>query len=124
MMTRSEEIAARETLRRLEDVLNEPPFEDGEDEVDALPSEAEARAVVERLGIDVPALAARIREQVAAFEAARAESEPEAPAARPADPVPPSVHQAAPGPALPPEAADTVLPDAGAKEGKRPPPPR
>ena len=50
MMTHPEELAARETLRRLQAVLDESPFdEEAPLSEDELPSEAEARACLDRL---------------------------------------------------------------------------
>ncbi len=61
MMNDPEETKARETLRRLADVLAEVP-----------PSDEEARAIVLSLGVDVDAMAERIAARAAAHEAARA----------------------------------------------------
>jgi hypothetical protein len=66
-MSLSEEMVAREALRRLHGVLDEPaPDEERDDE---LPSEDEAQAIVASLGIDIPALLARVRATVADHEA-------------------------------------------------------
>jgi hypothetical protein len=112
-----DEETARELLRRLDGVLGDVEDEDDDDlfgdEDDDLPSPEEARAELERAGIDPEAALARLHARIAAFDRGAGVPGPDdAPPAASADPAPVA------GNPLPPPSTTT----SGEAEPRRPPP--